>query len=509
MKTFYSLFFTLIFVPSISAQTPTWVADVAPVLYDNCSHCHHEGQVAPFSIMGYEDATTNALSIYSALEDGHMPPWPADPEYRHFVGETIVTDQQIADILAWIEGGMPFGDPDLEPSAPEFNDNGTLLDHVDFVAAIEPYTLQSNGEEYRWFVIPTNFAETKYIQGIEVFAGLPEVVHHADISLDVTGNSAAFDALDPLSGFNGSTGWPTYTTYMNAWQPGAGPAKYPDNWGIPLPPGADIVIEIHYGPGAAEEIDNTYMNLQFVDDPNNVRPISVGWLMSPGNMTDGPLVIPANQVSTFHQEVIPFWSDKSVISICPHMHLLGQSYKVWMETPSGDSIPLCDIPQWDFHWQFYYMFQQPQHIPAGSIFKSEAVYDNTTNNELNPNNPPITVYNGSFTVDEMFLCYFIYANYQPGDEDIILDPDLITAVNEARKSSFSFYPNPVADQVSITLKSNEPKSLLRVLDSGGSAVLVQRIVSGQSIDLSNLAAGSYFLELRTGGAAETQKFVKL
>ena len=105
-------------------------------------------------------------------------------------------------------------------------------------------------------------------------------------------------------------------------------------------------------------------------------------------MTDGPLVIPPNQMSTFHQEAVLFNSDKSLLSICPHMHLLGKSYKVWMETPAGDSIPLIDIPQWHFEWQFYYRFLSPVHVPAGTVFKTEGVYDNTVWNPLNPNDPP-------------------------------------------------------------------------------------------------------------------------
>ena len=249
-------------------------------------------------------------------------------------------------VLEWLEGGMPYGDPAQEPEPPTFDPSGTLLNHIDFVAAIEPYTLQSDGEEYRWFVIPTDFEETKYIQAIEVVAGLPGAVHHADIHVDATGNTALLDEMDPLPGFSSSVGWMTSTAYVNAWQPGAGPARFPDNWGIAIPPGADLVIEIHYGPGYGEAIDQTVMNLEFVDDPDNVRPVTVGWLLSSGDMTDGPLVIPPNEITTFHQEDTPFWTDKSLIAICPHQHLLGDAYKVWMETPAGDSIPLIDIPEW-------------------------------------------------------------------------------------------------------------------------------------------------------------------
>ena len=490
-----------------SAQAPTWSEDIAPLVYENCSHCHHQGQVAPFSLMSYEDAANNALSMYTAMFTGHMPPWPADPDYRHFVGETVVTDEEVAMLLEWLEEGLPYGDPLLEPEAPEFEDGGTLLHAIDFVAAIEPYTLQSDNEEYRWFVIPTDFEETKYIQAIEVFAGLPEAVHHADIHVDATGNSAALDALDPLPGFNGSTGWLSSTAYVNAWQPGAGPARFPDNWGIALPPGADLVIEIHYGPGFGEEIDQTYMNLEFVDDAANVRPVSVGWLLSSADITNGPLIIPPNEVSTFYQEDTPFWSDKSLIAICPHQHLLGDSYKVWMETPAGDSIPLIDIPEWQFHWQFYYTFLNPQKLPAGSTLKSEATYDNTASNPLNPNSPPVTVYDGALTTDEMLLTYFIYADYQEGDEYINLDPSLSVEESEA-KLGWDVYPNPTTDQLRVDFPTGIPGADVVLTDAAGKIALEAHIQPGQPLDVQALPAGVYHVRLHAAHRMYTSTLIK-
>ncbi|MDQ3099853.1 MAG: hypothetical protein M3R08_00580, partial [Bacteroidota bacterium] len=202
---------------------------------------------------------------------------------------------------------------------------------------------------------------------------------------------------------------PTYSYYMNAWQPGGNVVRYPPQWGIAVPPGSDFVIEIHYGPGAQGSIDSTRMNLEFVTGPG-IRPVSVGWLLDQGNMTDGPLVIPANTIQTFHQEyTVP--SDRSFVSICPHMHHVGVSYTVWYEY-NGDSIPLIDIPEWDFHWQRYYTFQMVQPIPAGAVIKSIGVYDNTSNNPHNPHTPPQNMYAGSTTDSEMFLTYFIWTNYQ-------------------------------------------------------------------------------------------------
>jgi hypothetical protein len=516
LSVFLSIF-TFVFPNICNAQGPTWVSEIAPIIYDNCSHCHHEDMVAPFPLMSYDDVVENALSMYFAMEEGHMPPWPADPDYRHFVGETVVAPGKVALFLEWIEGGMEFGDPDLEPDAPNYTEGGTILNQVDFVVEFEPYTLQYNTDEYRWFVIETDFEETVYINKIEVIAGLDEIVHHADISLDFSGISAAYDDLDPLPGFNSQTGSPSTNYYMNAWQPGAGPAAYPEGWGIEVPPGADFVVEIHYGPGGQEMIDNTKMNLEFVTDVQNVRAVNVGWWLNTGNMTDGPLVIPANEVTTFHQEM-QVSGDKSLIAICPHMHLLGKNYKVWFETVEGDEVPLIDIPQWDFHWQFYYYFETLQKIPSGAIIKSEAVYDNTLGNEDNPNNPPITLYNGGSTADEMFLCYFIYSNYQPGDE-FIQNPDHTVGVNPpgihiVEDEDWNVYPNPVSDNIYINgLFPAGIDGRIRVLSSDGKVVRDLEIQEGGfylpfHMDAGNLPSGLYQLEITTPEWRTSRSFVK-
>jgi len=501
------------------AQGIFWSEHIAAIIYDNCASCHHQDGIAPFKLMAYDDVVPYGDLIHHAVEELEMPPWPADPNYRHFVGEARLAQSEIDAIHNWIENDMPYGDPSVEPDSPVFPPQGSLLDQIDYTVAIEPYTLQSNTDEYRWFVIENPFSEPVYISQLEVMSGLEEVVHHADLFYDLSGNSLAYDQADPLPGFNGSTGWPNNDYYINAWQPGGNIATYPDNWGIMIPPEADFVIEIHYGPGGIGQIDSTIMNLKFVANPVNVREVRAAWLLwdSAPMLIDGPLVIPANEVVTFHQVSNPLPQALSLISICPHMHWLGKSYKVWAETPTGDTIKLIDIPQWDFHWQKYYTFQQIQKIPAGAVLKSEGVYDNTTNNHDNLNDPPITVYKGATTDDEMFLCYFIYANYQAGDEDIVMEStDDTTPVLEPTKFEQEFYvfPNPTADVIHLRgALSDQQKRSFQIRNTLGE--VMQRSVRSnnqsdwnETFEVKNLSPGLYFIEWWDGGRVRSVEFVK-
>ena len=511
-----SLLFLLLSIPSlISAQSPDWSGTVADIIYKNCSSCHRPGTAAPFSLLSYQDAVDHALQIENAVLTKYMPPWPADPAYRHFAYEAVLEPHEITAIVTWIGSGMAKGNAAQEPAPPVFQ--GTAMGTVDYTVSIPPYTLQSNNEEYRFFAIPTSFTDTVYVNKIEVVPGLPGLVHHADISYDKTGNSLALDAQDPLPGFNSATGYPTYSFYMNAWMAGGNIASYPENWGIAVPPGVAFALEIHYGPGGAGLTDSTKINLQFITDPVNVRPIKSQWTLidSPPNLIDGPLYIPANTVKTFHQVSAPMNTDKSFISINPHMHLLGKSYKVWFKTPAGDSVPLIDIPHWNFHWQKYYMFQQVQKIPAGSKIYSEGVYDNTVNNPHNPFIPPQNVSKGPKTTDEMFMCYFIFADYKPGDENIVLDTTLlISPPVPVPSTQLEVYPNPAADNVSISGQFGSSSDLKITTRSVLGAIVSEKQMTVDAgdfytqIDLSGFCSGVYIVDITSSSGRWTYKVIK-
>ncbi len=102
-----------------AAAAPTYNKDIAPILYQNCATCHRPGEVAPFSLLSYEDAQKRARLIATVTQSRYMPPWKAEHGYGSFVNERRLTDEQIALIRDWASAGAPEGDPADQPQPPE------------------------------------------------------------------------------------------------------------------------------------------------------------------------------------------------------------------------------------------------------------------------------------------------------------------------------------------------------------------------------------------------------
>jgi len=60
-----------------AADAPTFSKDVAPILYRNCVVCHRAGEVAPMSLITYQNARPWARAIKNKVVAREMPPWGA------------------------------------------------------------------------------------------------------------------------------------------------------------------------------------------------------------------------------------------------------------------------------------------------------------------------------------------------------------------------------------------------------------------------------------------------
>ncbi|MBS1658327.1 MAG: T9SS type A sorting domain-containing protein [Bacteroidetes bacterium] len=449
MKKVTLLAISLLFYSFIQAQTPTWSNDVAKIIYNNCSSCHHEGGIGPFTLMSYDDAVNHAGPIEVQVQSKLMPPWMPDPNYVHFKGERILSEQDINTISNWVDGGMPSGNLAEAPDAPVYN-NESQMQGIDETIQWPKWTVSSNVDQYRTFVIHSNYTEDVYINQIEYLPGNGAVVHHMVLFYDPTSASYDLDQDDPLPGYESyGLGPVTYdAVIIGAWAPGSGIFEMPSNFGIRIPAGADLALEIHYSPNTLGQVDSSKVNLKFSTAPD-VREVDIATPINHLDNVGNPLFIPANTVKSMTDKFYLNYTDLSLISVFPHMHLIGTEIHSWA-IKNGDTTKLVSIPKWNFHWQGFYEYQKLIHIKNGSTFWGEATYDNTLNNPFNPSNPPQDVSAGEHTTDEMMIIFFAFTPYQAGDEDIILDSTLISTVPEiplGNDLGLHVFPNPVGDEM--------------------------------------------------------------
>jgi hypothetical protein len=219
------------------------------------------------------------------------------------------------------------------------------------------------------------------------------------------------------------------------------------------------------------------------------------------------LAIAANTTKTFHAEAVVF-GDVSLIGVLPHMHLIGRSMSCKAALPGGDTIEIFDIPEWDFEWQLSYQFRQPIHLPFGTKVIAEATYDNTINNPHNPSNPPVDVFAGEATTDEMFLIFFSYMTYQTGDESIVFEDappfcEQTSAVLSQANLDIRIHPNPASQAVTIFAPWVEYG--VTVHDMYGGVLMSGKNLTEISTD--GLSDGMYLIRIDHEGTSAIRKVI--
>ena len=108
----------VVFALSVSAADiiPTFSSDVAPILYKNCDTCHRPGEIAPMSLLTYEQTRPWAKSIKEKVAFGQMPPWHASQPRAIFSNDRRLTDAEKDILIGWASNGaLPGNSKDLPP----------------------------------------------------------------------------------------------------------------------------------------------------------------------------------------------------------------------------------------------------------------------------------------------------------------------------------------------------------------------------------------------------------
>ena len=388
-------------------KTPTYHREVVRILQKHCQDCHRPGEVAPFSLLTYDQARKRAGDLVTVTESHTMPPWPASlTEGGPFKDTRVLSPAEITTLADWVSAGCPEGNPADAP-APRTWSSGWTLGTPDLVITMpEPYNLEGDGkDEHRVFVIPTGLTEGKWIAAIDFKPGNPKVVHHILAAFDTAGRAKGLDADDPGPGYKVFGGFGLVPSgSMGGWAPGKQPNKLPDGIGRYLPAGSDLLLQVHYHKSGKSETDATRMAFYFSKAP--VDKLLVGGMVMPpraGLFSRPVLRIPAGEANYEVKGTLTIDADSHLNAVVPHMHWLGKDFLLTATPPGGSTRTLIKIDAWNFNWQGTYDLVEPVALPKGTRIDMLAHFDNSAANPANPNKPPKAVSWGEQTTDEMCI----------------------------------------------------------------------------------------------------------
>jgi Flp pilus assembly protein TadD/mono/diheme cytochrome c family protein len=380
----------------------TWSHQIAPLVYNNCTTCHHPGGAGPFSLLSYEDARRWGAQMAAVTASRYMPPWLPEQGYGDFADERRLTKEEVALIAKWVQTGMPQGDASVAPPAPKYSKDwqyGT----PDLILTVErPFTLAASGTDvFRNFVLPYPLKQTHYIRAMEIRPAVPQIVHHANILIDRT---ASFRRAHPAQWKEGVPGMELEVDTGNDfdpdsnflfWKPDTPVLVEPEGMPWRLDPGNDLILNMHLKPSGKPETASAEIGLYFTDKPPSKQPMLLQL------EHDAALDIPAGDRDFVVEDSLRLPVDVQVLGIYPHAHYLGKRMEVWATLPDQRKKWLIVIPSWDIDRQSVYRYRSPVFLPKGSVVHMRYTYDNSSANEHNPHSPPVRVKAGNRSEDEM------------------------------------------------------------------------------------------------------------
>jgi hypothetical protein len=412
---------------SVAARSaePTFAEDVAPILYKNCTTCHHPGGMGPFSLLDFDSAKAKVSEMRDAVDGGQMPPWHAEGPHGVFRNDRRLSDADKQTILRWIDAGAKPGDLNRLPPRPEYPGSWAIGKPDAIVSMLEDFVVPASGVvEYQYIDVPTNFTEDKWVEAMEIMPGAREAVHHVLLYAKVPpapGAAAAtpaprpagIPAAQPLLIRNRAHNPPADSsclscvppralgTLIGTEVPGTNVIEFPKGTALQLRAGTVLTFQMHYTAHGHEMKDRTKVGFRFAKQPPDEQIFA-------SNFVNGSFTIPAGTKDFAVPSEIGVSEPVRIWGLMPHTHLRGTRWQYKLEKPDGTSEVVLDVPHYDFNWQTFYLFDKPLEVPAGGKLTSMAWYDNSASNTHNPDATKDVKW-GDQTWEEMQYTGFLYS----------------------------------------------------------------------------------------------------
>src|SRR5437660_9605121 len=405
--------FTVISTAVIAQDQVTFTRDVAPILQEHCQVCHRPGTVAPMSLLTYEDVRPRAKAIKAKLVAREMPPWFIDKNVgvQHFNNDTSMTDEEIATIVKWVDGGAAEGNPADMPPARQFADElAWQIGKPDVIVTLpNDLVMKARGPDW-WpdITVDPGLTEDRYIQAIQIIPtkGYPNL-HHIRTSMMKPGDSSIHGgAVDG----NVELEMVQQGVFLDEYAIGKGPDVFKEGSGRYITAGTKINFEFHLHANGTETPVNVLLGLKFY--PKGYTPKHTVTSMTMGsNVVD----LRPHEANVRSDGYLTLIKPTRLLSFQPHMHTRGKAECLEAIYPNGKAETLS-CARFEFNWMANYVYADDAAplLPAGTILHTIMWHDNSAENRANPD-PDAQITYGLRTVDEMSSAWLSY--YYMSDED--------------------------------------------------------------------------------------------
>jgi hypothetical protein len=418
-----------------SGTSVTFHRDVEPILQKNCQSCHRPGQIAPMSLLTFNDVRPWARAIRTKVVARQMPPWFADRSHGVEYSTDLSLKQADIDTIAkWVDTGAPAGDPKDAPPAVVWPADGWAI-KPDVVVRGPSFAVParppSNVIEWTTIVVPSGFTKDTWVTSVEIKPSDLQVTHHICISFqphrddvqyytpvwsdkkrDEEGNELRPTTPPaPRRERSVNAGGPAPTPVADPGAAGGGFLCYlpgnqvfdyrPYKAGAMIPAGYDISLAQHYTPSGKDAVDFPQIGLTITDTPPEKR-----WVSGSAGSAGRNFAIPAHDPNyAAPPGEVEFGADAELVMMMPHMHLRGKDMIYTVVHPDGRKQVALGVPNYDFNWQMQYVLGEPIRVTKGAKLHVQAHYNNSASNKFNPD-PNRTVYEGNMTWEEMMTPFF-------------------------------------------------------------------------------------------------------
>ena len=381
--------------PARSASQATFTKDVAPILQRACQNCHRPGQMAPMSLMTYQDVRPWARSIKQRVVERAMPPWGIDPHVgiQSFKNDPSLRQDEIDTIAAWADAGAPQGNAADMPKPREFDDASKWhIGTPDLIVTSPKHTVPAEASDW-WgsYVVDAKLTEDRYIKAIETKAGKTDVVHHL-LTYAVEGDDNADSNGDDSSAEAGD--------FLNEFAVGKNGDLFPEGTGRLLKAGSKIKFDFHYHSVGKETVDQSQLGIVLY--PKGYTPKHRTVLTNMGASRGRGIDIAPNTIAATQGFTVLSRGPARLENFQPHMHLRGKAMALEAILPNGTRQMINFVNNFQFNWMNSYEYTDDAApiFPKGTIISVTAWHDNTVGNKNNPD-PTQWVGGGDRSVDEM------------------------------------------------------------------------------------------------------------